>query len=134
MFGGYHRSSCYLHQANTLTRRKMTLLLSRLYKVRKLLSSMYSIVLFEPYLYFVATDGPHLRTVSCGKPGDCNHVDGTYCDADAGLCLCKPDYPVTDSHHCYKGEESFTKSQIDMYSSFSLYFLPHCYAHRVQVR
>ena len=56
------------------------------------------------FFYFIAIDdGPHLKTVPCGKPGDCNHVDGTYCDADVGLCLCKPDYPVTDSSHCYKG-------------------------------
>ena len=47
--------------------------------------------------------GPTLREVACDKPQDCRVMDGSYCDVDVGLCLCKPDYPVTDTHHCYKG-------------------------------
>eukprot|EP00093_Oithona_nana_P013290 13290.XXX_944445_942219_1 [CDS] Oithona nana genome sequencing. len=62
----------------------------------------------------ITDDGPHLRTVPCGKPGDCNHVDGTYCDADVGLCLCKPDYPVTDSSHCYKESKYDDFCQLDI--------------------
>ena len=68
----------------------------------------------------ITDDGPHLRTVPCGKPGDCNHVDGTYCDADVGLCLCKPDYPVTDSSHCYKGMSASNLRYV--------FWLLHCYA------
>ena len=49
---------------------------------------------------------PQLKEVSCSKPQDCNSIDGTYCDVDLGLCLCKPDYPVTDSNHCYKGSSN----------------------------
>lgn len=44
-----------------------------------------------------------LKNVDCSKPLDCNQLDGTYCDVDVGRCLCKPDYPVTDTNHCYKG-------------------------------
>jgi len=46
--------------------------------------------------------GPKLKDFACHRPDDCSDVDGTYCDADAGFCLCKPDYPVTDTNHCYK--------------------------------
>lgn len=45
-----------------------------------------------------------LKNVDCSKPLDCNELDGTYCDVDVGRCLCKPDYPVTDTNHCYKGK------------------------------
>ena len=47
--------------------------------------------------------GPKLKDIGCRRPEDCSDVDGTYCDADLGFCLCKPDYPVTDTNHCYKG-------------------------------
>jgi len=46
--------------------------------------------------------GPKLKDFACHRPDDCTEVDGTYCDADVGFCLCKPDYPVTDTNHCYK--------------------------------
>lgn len=46
--------------------------------------------------------GPKLKDFACHRPDDCSDVDGTYCDADVGFCLCKPDYPVTDTNHCYK--------------------------------
>ena len=39
----------------------------------------------------------------CADPSDCAGAQGTYCDVDAGRCACKPDYPVTDTRHCYKG-------------------------------
>ena len=47
--------------------------------------------------------GPKLKDFACRRPEDCSNIDGTYCDADLGFCLCKPDYPVTDTNHCYKG-------------------------------
>jgi hypothetical protein len=49
--------------------------------------------------------GPKLKDIGCRRPEDCSDVDGTYCDADLGFCLCKPDYPVTDTNHCYKGRD-----------------------------
>ena len=48
-------------------------------------------------------EGPKLRKIPCNSPLDCENVDGSYCDADLQVCLCKPDYPVTDTHQCYKG-------------------------------
>lgn len=57
---------------------------------------------------------PQLKEVSCSKPQDCNSIDGTYCDVDLGLCLCKPDYPVTDSNHCYKESRYDEFCQLDI--------------------
>lgn len=88
------------------------------------ISSVFLLLILRPSLLTKAEendttvqtidDGPHLKTVPCGKPGDCNHVDGTYCDADVGLCLCKPDYPVTDSSHCYKESKYDDFCQLDI--------------------
>ena len=49
--------------------------------------------------------GPKLQAIPCSNPNDCKDIDGTYCDADIQMCLCKPDYPVTDTKQCYKGED-----------------------------
>ena len=54
--------------------------------------------------------GPKLKDIGCRRPEDCSDVDGTYCDADLGFCLCKPDYPVTDTNHCYKGRDWVQKN------------------------
>ena len=47
--------------------------------------------------------GPKLKAIPCQAPKDCKNVDGAYCDVDQKLCLCKPDYPVTDTNQCFKG-------------------------------
>ena len=51
----------------------------------------------------VTSGGPRLARIPCSSPDDCKNIDGTYCDVDEQLCLCKPDYPVTDTKQCYKG-------------------------------
>ena len=52
-----------------------------------------------------ANTGPKIQAIPCSNPSDCKDIDGTYCDADIQMCLCKPDYPVTDTKKCYKGEK-----------------------------
>jgi len=58
--------------------------------------------------------GPKLKDIGCRRPEDCSDVDGTYCDADLGFCLCKPDYPVTDTNHCYKESKYDEFCQLDI--------------------
>jgi len=58
--------------------------------------------------------GPKLKDFACHRPDDCSKVDGTYCDADVGFCLCKPDYPVTDTNHCYKESKYDEFCQLDI--------------------
>jgi len=58
--------------------------------------------------------GPKLKDFACRRPEDCSNIDGTYCDADLGFCLCKPDYPVTDTNHCYKESKYDEFCQLDI--------------------
>ena len=48
--------------------------------------------------------GPSLREVPCSTDSEClAELSGAFCDLERGLCTCKPDYPVTDTKDCYKG-------------------------------
>ena len=47
-----------------------------------------------------------LTSLPCEDPNDCKSIESSYCDIEANLCRCKPDYPVTDSKHCYKGKNT----------------------------
>ena len=47
-----------------------------------------------------------LTSLPCEEPNDCHSIESSYCDFEANLCRCKPDFPVTDSKHCYKGKHT----------------------------
>ena len=66
--------------------------------------------------------GPKLKDFACRRPEDCSNIDGTYCDADLGFCLCKPDYPVTDTNHCYKGRDCTDRNFVVISSQQVLHF------------
>ena len=84
----------------------------------------------EKSIYYVATitvqtpseKGPKLKAIPCQAPKDCKNVDGAYCDVDQKLCLCKPDYPVTDTNQCFKGSTElafkFCKKRSDLCTFF----------------
>lgn len=61
-----------------------------------------------------ANTGPKIQAIPCSNPSDCKDIDGTYCDADIQMCLCKPDYPVTDTKQCYKVSKFDEFCQLDI--------------------
>lgn len=68
------------------------------------MSGFWKIDIICVFLCFKWSLEPVLRSMSCGREGDCDIVEGSYCNLDTNLCTCKPDYPVTDTRHCYKGK------------------------------
>ena len=61
-----------------------------------------------------------LRPIPCQEPSDCgqNVLQGAYCDLEYMMCSCKPDYPVTDSLNCYKGNETRSRSSEIIFYSY----------------
>jgi hypothetical protein len=53
-----------------------------------------------------------LTSLPCEEPDDCHSIESSYCDFEANLCRCKPDFPVTDSKHCYKGKSWLYSSKV----------------------
>ena len=41
--------------------------------------------------------------IRCKNNADCLHIDGTVCDGDGYICVCKKNFPATDGKKCYKG-------------------------------
>ena len=72
-----------------------------------------------------ANTGPKIQAIPCSNPSDCKDIDGTYCDADIQMCLCKPDYPVTDTKQCYKGEKREWHLGISSSPKYIICFHPH---------